>query len=952
VGEVHVPEEVVGRGDELAATERLIERAATGLAALVLTGAAGIGKTTIWEAGVAAARAASFTVLRTRPARSETVLTLGGLTDLLGPIADRVVGELPEPQRHALEVALLRVAPSGILPDQRALSVAVTGAMRELTAEAPVLIAIDDVQWIDESSAALLAYALRRLADRPIGVLATARAGEIGGENPREASELLAAVATDRRERVDLEPLPLGALHGLFQLRLGRSFPRLALVRIEAASGGNPLYALEIGRALKGSTIPTDPHVPLPIPDTLGSLMTGRIAVLPVETREALQLVAAAAEPTLEVVETARPGSRAALASAIEAGVVLLDGDTIRFAHPLLAQSALNLVGPPELRRIHADLAVATPSPDARARHLGQAADRPDASVAAALADAAGSARDRGATLDAVALFLDAARATPSDRPILQLERSRLAAECLFIDLSETIEADAILEAAVGRAPAGPERADALSLRALLRYYNGRVHDAVELGEAALVEAGQAPLVRATVLGRLAFLVMQLDLERGLTLVDEAIDLIDGHPGGVDPDLHANALLLRANGELGLVRPTRPEAIERGLRLITPGGRSWEHEGADGSAFGLARHTDDLDRAIAMTRELIRAKSGAGGDDPFNLVQLSGLLVFRGAWDEARGVAAAAMDGYARERSEIHTAWGLRGVALVAVHEGRLDDARTFAGEGLRIATERGDAVVAAFHRHILGFAALSEADWVEADGQLTEAATLAEAVSIRHPGRLKIAGDRVEAALALGDTGRAAAIVATLEEAVRIAPTPWVCAVGARSLGLLAAARGETDVAASELDRAMIEHDRLPMPFERARTLLAKGRLHRRRKEKRLADEALHEALAVFDGLGARIWTQTARTELARVGRRPRAPGSLTETERQVALLAAQGLTSRQIAEQAFLAPKTVGNVLGRVYAKLGIHSRAELGSWMASVSERPPDHPSDLDRVGHRSG
>jgi DNA-binding CsgD family transcriptional regulator len=155
--------------------------------------------------------------------------------------------------------------------------------------------------------------------------------------------------------------------------------------------------------------------------------------------------------------------------------------------------------------------------------------------------------------------------------------------------------------------------------------------------------------------------------------------------------------------------------------------------------------------------------------------------------------------------------------------------------------------------------------------------------------------------------------------------------------------------------ESALVQHGRVPMPFERARTLLAKGRLHRRRKEKRLADEALHEALAVFDGLGARIWAATGRNELARVGRRPRAPGSLTETERQVALLAAQGLTSRQIAEQAFLAPKTVGNVLGRVYAKLGIHSRAELGSWMASadhVSDELSDLPSVPGTAGHRSG
>ena len=935
-----MPEEVVGRGDELAAAERLIERATHGIAALVLTGEPGIGKTTIWDAGIEAARAAGFCVLRSRPARSELGLTLGGLTDLLEPVADRVMARLPDPQRHALGVALLRVTPSGVLPDQRALSVAVTAALRELATESPVLIAIDDAQWLDESTGDLLAYAFRRLADRPIALLATVRSGE----RPGEATKLLAAVPADRTERRGLEPMRLGGLHRLFQTRLGRSVPRLALVRIEAASGGNPLYALEIGRALAGADIPADPHVPLPIPDSLGSLVAGRLARLPPTTVDALQLAAAAVEPTLPVIEAAGPGSTEALAPAFADGVLVREDGALRFSHPLLAQAALSLADPGKLRAIHAILASVTPSPDARARHLGQAADGPDASVAEALAHAAGSARDRGATLDAVALYLDAARATPADLPVERLERGRLAAECLFIDLSETVEADAILEEAVAAAPPGPARADALSLRGLLRYYHGRVKEAVAVGEQALAEVGTDPVMRAKVLGRLAFLVMQLDLEGGLHIVDEAIELLDGREDAVDPDLIANALLLRASADLGLVRPTRSEPIERGLRLITPGGRSWEHEGANGLAFGLARLTDDLDRAIAMTYELIRAKSGPAGDDPFNLVQLSGLLVLRGDWVEARQAADAAVDGYAREGGDGHEAWGLRGVALVAAHQGRLDVARLAASDGLRIATERGDIVVAAFHRQILGFVALSAADWVDANEQLTEAADLVEAISTRHPGRFKIAGDQVEASLALGDLEAAAAIVARLDDAVRIAPTPWVRAVGARSRGLLEAARGDADAAVAELERALIEHDDLPMPFERARTLLAIGRLRRRRKEKRFADQVLREALGVFDELGATAWSAIARGELARVGLRPSAPSSLTETERQVAMLAAQGLTSRQIAEQAFLAPKTVGNVLGRVYMKLGIHSRAELGSRMA-VS----DDPADTDGAGH---
>ena len=595
-----------------------------------------------------------------------------------------------------------------------------------------------------------------------------------------------------------------------------------------------------------------------------------------------------------------------------------------------------SLASAAELRSAHEALAQASQSPDARARHLAQAADGPDESVAAALADAAEHARLRGATLDAAALYQEASRLTPADDPDTRLDRARLAAECLFIDMSEYLEANRILEAAIDRAPPGPARADALSLRAIIRYYHGRVPEGIELGEQALAEAGDDPERRARVLGRLGYLVMQLDLERGTALVDEGVRLLEAaaEHQAVDPDTLANVLLLRANGELGLVRPTRPGDVERGIGLISVGGRSWEKEGAEGSAFGLLRMTDDLDRAIAMTRETIRAKSGPGGDDPFNVVMLSGLLLFRGDWPEARRQAEAAADEYQREGAEIHPAWALRGLALVAAHDGRLDDARAWAIEGARRATERGDAVVALFHHHILGFVALTTGAWEEADAHLTTAAAIADQVAVRQPGRFKLAGDLVEAALALGDVDRAQAVVERLDEAARVAPTPWVVAVGLRSAALVAAARGDMDQAVHLLAAAVEAHDRLPMPFERGRTLLAKGRIHRRRKEKRLADETLHEALACFELLGAPDWVAITRAELGRVGRRPHAPTELTDTEQRVAELAATGLTTREIAERAFLAPKTVGNVLGRVYEKLGIHSRAELGALMATGS------------------
>ncbi len=153
----------------------------------------------------------------------------------------------------------------------------------------------------------------------------------------------------------------------------------------------------------------------------------------------------------------------------------------------------------------------------------------------------------------------------------------------------------------------------------------------------------------------------------------------------------------------------------------------------------------------------------------------------------------------------------------------------------------------------------------------------------------------------------------------------------------MLDAARGDLDGSISVLDRAVVEHEALPMPFELARTLLVKGQLHRRRKEKRRASETLHASLALFEELGTPLWAERARAELARVGLRPTAPETLTTTEQKVAELAASGLNSRRIAELVYLTPKSVGNVLSRVYEKLGIHSRAELGARMAEIQARP---------------
>ena len=220
-------------------------------------------------------------VLVSRPAELERGLAHAGLGDLFDKVLERVLPELSPPRRRALEVALLlEDATRG--SDPRTLGVAVRSALEALAAEAPVVLAVDDVQWLDPSSASALTFALRRMGEQPVHVLLARRTGERA-----EPSELESAFETDRIERLPVGPLSLGAVHTLLQARLGRTFSRPTLVRVHETSGGNPFYALELARDLGAGV---DPTQPLPVPKTLEGLVRARLDELPAPTREALLL--------------------------------------------------------------------------------------------------------------------------------------------------------------------------------------------------------------------------------------------------------------------------------------------------------------------------------------------------------------------------------------------------------------------------------------------------------------------------------------------------------------------------------------------------------------------------------------------------------------------------------------------------------------------------------------
>ncbi len=370
--------------------------------ALLLEGEPGIGKSTVWLAATAAAAERGFRVLTARPSAAESRLSYAALADLLSSVDRSTLEVLPKPQRRAVEAALLRGEDADQPVHGRATGAALLSVLEHLADDAPVVIAVDDVQWVDSASAAPIDFALRRVSAR-VGVVAAVRPGDLSGP---ALSMLLPAPA--RTVRVVLEPLDLPELHTLLRSRLGRSWPRPTMQRIHEISGGNPFHALELAGALcDGDLQEREP----PLPRSLGQLVRERIRGLSSDVQALLVAAAALAEPTVKRVQSALAASPGTvehlLAMAEKADVVGVDGHRITFTHPLLA-TAVHASPAADLRDLHRRLASVVSDPEQRARHLALAAVRADAETIEALDDPAARARARSAP-SAAAELLDLA---------------------------------------------------------------------------------------------------------------------------------------------------------------------------------------------------------------------------------------------------------------------------------------------------------------------------------------------------------------------------------------------------------------------------------------------------------------------------------------------------------------------------------------------------------------
>jgi len=910
---------VFGREAELVEVAATLEGARHGFTALVLEGDPGIGKTTVWRTGIASAAGRGYRVLSCRAVQAEARLSFAALGDLLAPVEPEAFDALPVPQRRALDAALLRADAGGAAPNPRAIGTAIVTLLSALAALSPVVVAVDDIQWLDLPSARALEFAFRRLEARSVAVLATLRLGVRSS-----GSGLLASGASDRIRALRLGPLSLAALYRIVEERLGRKLPRPLLVKIERVCGGNAFFALEIARALPPSGSPAGGEE-LPIPGDLSQLVADRLRKLPQRTRDALLRVSALPQPTLAVVDAA------ALAPAEEAGVVRTGADgRIELAHPLFASAIHASASRERRRRLHAELAETATDVEERARHLllASAPEQDDERVAAVLHAAAEHALRRGAVEVAAELAEQSARLTPAAQADLRWQR-QLRATRHHLKAGDPRRSRALCEAVLGSAPGAAVRAEALHLLAEAQI-SERPAGAIPLLEEALVCAGD-DFVRAAQLEVALGMVHSslFDLAESFRHLGGAIELAER---AGDSALLAEALamnevarIVSGNGfdERALERALALEDVEREVLFqMRPSFNA-------AAAYEYVGRVDVARPLLVKLRERLVAR-GEEADLPWALINLAVTSYLAGAFERAEQEASEAERTAALTGGEIFRAFALMVRGLVRGVRGNASGAHADAVEALASSERLGWRKGVADARFALGLLALSEGDPAAAVDVLEPLLTWIEAAGVYEWPIAMAVPDAIEALVATGALERATRLTQALGDSGRRFDRPWALATSGRCEALLAAAAGDLDRALAAAERALVAHERLPMPFERARTLLVKGQLQRRHGERRAGRATLSQALASFEELGAPLWAERARAEIARIGVR-RAPAELTESETRVAELATEGLTNPEIAARLFMSRRTVEANLARAYRKLDIRSRAELGATMA---------------------
>lgn len=883
---------------------------------LALIGEPGIGRSTLWSTAIQRAENLGIQVLSTKISSFEFKLNYSGLVDLLGGPAGDVIGELPDVQQTALN----RVLVGGENPriDERTTAAAFLTVLSRLADRAPVLLAIDDVQWLDPASRTVVSYATKRLK-ASMGVLTTVRS--VGRSEP-SLSALLPLPQEHSMVRIKLGPMTVAALRSAIAEHLGIRLARNVIERIHRISGGNIFCALELARSVDEG----EGDGPPALPASLAEAVQERIGPTDGLRADMLLALACGAESTVTELASVTGSSvqeaTEALEEVEERGVVAVRGHRIRFTHPMLAHGVYANASGPRRRAMHRRLARETGHPEDQARHLALGTASPDEATLHALDVAADLASTRGAPA-AAAELLELGFSLGCNDPARRLRTAEQ--HCLAGALER---AEQLLSGLVTELPEGESRAKA---HLLIGTVHAHRHGAQALDAlaVAVAEAREDPALRAPAhLALSSVLGLTGAAQQALTHAEHAFADADT---ARDPTLRSQALTLRVLTGVECGRGIDRNSLAAALTLESSGPET----PAALRASNIEAVTDGWagDLESACDRMALVAHRSKDRGNPMEVVWALGFVAHFNLWlgrPDAAGLAAEqAMEEAELVDGVVSRITALTCRAAVAAYRGATPDTERAAHAAIQAARHSGLRHLAIGPIASLAFEQTARRDYA---ATLTTLEPLLAAFDATHSTERAVAAhlpDAVEALVAVGRLADAESLVTALEDNGSRLQRPWMSAVGARGRAALFAADGDLKAAEMRADEAIDIHDLFPAPFERARTQLLLAQIQRRRRRSRRAFDTFAAAHDAFTQIGSPVWAERARLELhssAGVPPSPQPSPTLTSTERRVAERAAGGLSNRDIAAELFISAKTVEMNLSRAYRKLGIRSRSQL--------------------------
>ncbi|MFE2581072.1 AAA family ATPase [Streptomyces sp. NPDC059378] len=910
---------ILGRSFELSRLEELLAAVdGTGSQVLVLTGEPGAGKSTLVDRTAERGRARGLRILRVRGSEGEAGLGLSGVHQLLHPL---LPGDaLPARQRKALDRAFgPEAAPDEAALDQLSLCIGVLALIDDAAADRPLLLLVDDAQWLDVGSVDVLGFLARRLEGKPVVMLLAAREDAVPARFDRDFPQVTVG--------------PLGRAAAGLLLDAQPAPPRgRARTQILQQAAGNPLALIELPRALARGRTGTGQadDATLPLTARLENLFAADLPGLPELTRRALLLVAAAGTGNLADLLRAAPSADPvqALEPAERIGLVRIEDGQVLLRHPLVRSAVYHSASFAERRRAHLALAAALDGePDRRAWHLAAAATGQDAEVADALAESAERARGRGGFAAAASALERAAQLTPA--PELRARRLLTAAQAAMFaghpqwvgelsgrvgDLTEDARLRAEASLLGGWALGVTLRhEDALAL--LFGVAEGTAASAPDLALGTLATAATSVYNSGTAFHR-------AELRRIGALVDATGNAaaLAWTRAAVDPHCRRARNLRLLEDALAAMSP---ESLGD---LTALGGTTW-----------ILDETEQAVRLLGQTMDVIR-RAGSAGTNATVSQALALALFESGSWTAAQDAADDAFWMATEAGADNVTVGACILRATLRALRGDHASARTQAMEAVRGVDLRGSLSLQVRHRHAVGMAAFVAGDHADAYEQLRATFTRDfRPVPVHYHASLYHLGDLAAAAVRAGRTDDARRVVEAVERSLEPDRSPRLAAVLHRAAALLS----DTEDAEHHFHAALADPATDCWPFEKALTRLDFGEWLRRRRRSVEARPHLNAALECFERLDARPWTDRAAAELRAAGApvaaatAPSAADALTAQERQIAELAAQGLTNRDIATRLYLSPRTVGYHLHKIFPKLGVSARAQLRD---ALSQEPP--------------